>query len=221
MSASSPGAEISTRFAPAVRWAEALSRAVKRPVHSSAISTPSSFQGSFAGSRSARTLIGPRPRSIEDLVVLILPGKGPCTLSYFSRRALASTDPRSLIATTSISLRPDSAMARSTRRPIRPNPLIATRTAIFLSPERELGLFREARLCRSHCRLGGNVEMLVEFRGRRGGAEARHADEGAIKADIAVPAVAYGRLDRDLDRILTEHLRLEFPRLLIEDVEAG
>src|SRR5258708_25438160 len=34
--------------------------------------------------------------------------------------------------TTSISLRPDSAMARSTLRPMRPNPLIATRTAIQL-----------------------------------------------------------------------------------------
>src|SRR4030081_443688 len=36
--------------------------------------------------------------------------------------------------TTSISLRPDSAMARSTLRPIRPNPLIATRTAMLVSP---------------------------------------------------------------------------------------
>src|SRR6516162_2704271 len=35
--------------------------------------------------------------------------------------------------TTSISRRPDSAMARRTLRPIRPNPLIATRTAIFIS----------------------------------------------------------------------------------------
>src|SRR6266403_4956302 len=35
--------------------------------------------------------------------------------------------------TTSISLRPDSAIARSTLRPMRPNPLIATRTAIQFS----------------------------------------------------------------------------------------
>src|SRR6056297_748074 len=46
------------------------------------------------------------------------------------RWALVSTGPRSLIATTSMSVRPDSMIARSTFRPIRPNPLIATFTAI-------------------------------------------------------------------------------------------
>ncbi len=58
MSAPSAGAETSTRLAPAVRWAAALSLAVKMPVHSSAISTPRSFHGSVDGSRSAVTLIG-------------------------------------------------------------------------------------------------------------------------------------------------------------------
>ena len=38
-----------TRLAPAVRCAAALSRAVKMPVHSSAMSTPSSFHGSCVG----------------------------------------------------------------------------------------------------------------------------------------------------------------------------
>src|SRR6476659_7623776 len=132
-SALSAGAEISTRLAPAVRWAEALSLAVKMPVHSSAMSTPSSFHGSFVGSRSADTLILPLPTLIESPSTVTVPGKRPCTESKRKRCALVSTGPRSLMPTTSISVRPDSAMARSTLRPIRPNPLIATRTAICVS----------------------------------------------------------------------------------------
>src|ERR1700752_647989 len=128
-SAPSAGAETSTRLAPAVRCAEALSLAVKMPVHSSAMSTPRSFHGSFDGSRSADTLILPLPRLIESPSTVTVPGKRPCTESKRSRWALVSTGPRSLMPTTSISLRPDSAMARSTLRPMRPNPLIATRTA--------------------------------------------------------------------------------------------
>ena len=44
-------------------------------------------------------------------------GKRPCTLSKRSRWALVSTGPRSLIATTSMSLRPDSTIARRTIAP--------------------------------------------------------------------------------------------------------
>src|SRR6478752_2574688 len=133
-SALSAGADTSTRLAPAVRCAEALSFAVKRPVHSSAISTPRAFQGSFEGSRSAETLILPLPRSSESPSTVTVPGKRPCTESKRSRWALVSTGPRSLMPTTSISLRPDSAMARNTLRPMRPNPLIATRIAMLDSP---------------------------------------------------------------------------------------
>src|SRR6266436_3692362 len=133
-SAPSAGAETSTRLAPAVRCAEALSLAVKMPVHSSAMSTPRSFQGSVAGSRCAVTLILPLPRLIESPSTVTVPGNRPCTESKRRRWALVSTGPRSLMATTSISLRPDSAMARSTLRPIRPNPLIATRIAMLVSP---------------------------------------------------------------------------------------
>ena len=61
VSAPSAGAETMTRLAPAVRCAEALSFAVKMPVHSSAMSTPRSFHGSLDGSRSAATLIAPLP----------------------------------------------------------------------------------------------------------------------------------------------------------------
>src|SRR6185369_7511213 len=133
-SALSAGAETSTRLAPAVRCAEALSLAVKMPVHSIAMSTPSSFHGSFDGSRSAETLILPLPRLIESPSTVTVPGKRPCTESKRKRWALVSTGPRSLIPTTSISLRPDSAIARKMLRPMRPNPLIATRIAMLVSP---------------------------------------------------------------------------------------
>src|SRR5947208_712737 len=133
-SAPSEGAETSTRLAPAVRCAEAFALALKMPVHSSAMSTPSSFHGSVEGSRTAVTLILPLPRLIESPSTVTVPGNRPCTESKRSRWALVSTGPRSLIPTTSMSLRPDSAMARSTLRPIRPNPLIATRTAMLVSP---------------------------------------------------------------------------------------
>ena len=53
------------RLAPASKCFEALSLSVKMPVHSIAISTSSSFHGSFAGSRSAVTFILPLPKSIQ------------------------------------------------------------------------------------------------------------------------------------------------------------
>src|SRR6478609_6941464 len=133
-SAPSDGAETSTRLAPAVRCAEAFALALKMPVHSSAMSMPRSFQGRLAGSRCAVTLILPLPRLIESPSTVTVPGKRPCTESKRSRWALVSTGPRSLMPTTSISLRPDSAMARKILRPMRPNPLIAIRIAMLVSP---------------------------------------------------------------------------------------
>src|SRR5258708_21565676 len=65
-SALSAGAETSTRLAPAVRCAEALSLAVKMPVHSRALSTPGSFHGSFLGLPSADHLIFPFPSLLES-----------------------------------------------------------------------------------------------------------------------------------------------------------
>jgi hypothetical protein len=103
------------------------------PVHSIAMSTPSSPCGSVDGSLIAVTLIGPRPASIVSPETVTSDGKRPWTLSKRSRWALVSTGPRSLMATTSMSVRPDSMIARRTLRPIRPNPLIATLTAIVAS----------------------------------------------------------------------------------------
>ena len=61
------------------------------PVHSSAMSTPSSFHGSCAGSRMAVTLIGPMPQSMVSPLTVTSPGKRPCTESKRSRCALVST----------------------------------------------------------------------------------------------------------------------------------
>src|SRR5687767_11521394 len=57
MSSPLAGAEMMTFLAPAEMWALALSASVNSPVDSMAYSTPWSFQGSWAGSLTARTLI--------------------------------------------------------------------------------------------------------------------------------------------------------------------
>ena len=46
--------------------------------------------------------------------------------------------------------------------------------------------------------LGGDAEVLVEVLVGRAGAEAGHADEGAVGADDGVPALPDGGLDADL-----------------------
>ena len=80
-SALSAGAEISTRLAPAVRCADALSFAVKIPVHSSAISTPRSLWGSCAGSLRAVTRILWPSTIMQSPSTLTGPGNRPCTES--------------------------------------------------------------------------------------------------------------------------------------------
>ncbi len=116
------------------------------------MSTPSSFHGSFDGSRSAITLIGPRPRSIDDFVVLILPGKGPWTLSYFSSSALASTEPRSLIATTSMSLRSRFRDGAQHQPPDPPESVNRNAHSHFFSRAFVMSyeIFRQPRLGRGH-----------------------------------------------------------------------
>src|SRR5262249_41654410 len=131
---------------------------------------------------------------------LTSPGKRPCTESKRSRCALVSTGPRSLIATTSISLRPDSTMARSTLRPMRPKPLIATRTAMSPSvvPEPARGVCD---------RLGRDAEMLEEIRGLARSAKAFHADVASRRSQPALPAEARRRLAGNPHRALRpEHL---------------
>ena len=84
------------------------------------------------------------------------------------------------MATTSMSLRPASTAARRTLRPMRPNPLMATRTDISRSPSIAQGrggtpyvvsAISNRAQCRFRHLLGGNAEMLVKLLVRRAGAE--------------------------------------------------
>src|SRR4051812_43848801 len=93
-----------------------------------------------------------------------------------------------------MSLRPVSTSARRTRRPMRPNPLIATRTAMglfLLLKPRQRGIGGGFR---------GDSEMLVQILRRRAGAKTAHADEGAIGTGIMLPTHRACGLDRDAHR---------------------
>ena len=170
LSAPSDGAETSTRLAPFSRWILALSLSVKMPVHSITMSTCA--QGRSAGFLIAVTWIGPRPASMVVSVVVTVPGKRPCTRSKRNRWALVSTGPRSLIATTSISVRPDSMIARSTLRPIRPKPLIATLTVMMLS---FVAHARIRRIGRTNLR-GAKITALRNLQAVRRDLSARTSD---------------------------------------------
>ncbi len=111
---------------------------VKKPVDSRATWHLRAFQGRLAGSFSwvirislPLTTSAPSPASTVPL-------KRPWTLSYFRSRARCLASERSLIATTSNSSG-RAAMTRKTSRPIRPNPLIPTRTAMRPAPASSLG----------------------------------------------------------------------------------
>src|SRR5271154_1697044 len=132
---SPPGAEMTTFFAPAAICAEALALLVKRPVHSSTKSTPSSPQGSLEGSRCATTRMRSPFTTIESPSTCTSPRKRPCTVSNRVKCTLVLASPKSLIATTLISFAClPSYSARRILRPIRPYPLIATLIAIFSKP---------------------------------------------------------------------------------------
>ena len=73
------------------------------------------------------------PIPIDDFLPVTFFENIPWTESYWRRCALNFADPRSLIATTSRSFRPDSIIALKANLPILPNPLIATYVAM-LSP---------------------------------------------------------------------------------------
>src|SRR5688500_15952307 len=139
MSSFLAGAEMITLRAPASRCLAAVSRSVNRPVLSSTKSTPRSFQGSAAGSFSQRTfMVSPFTTSASDLASTV-PAKRPCTESYLRRWARVLVSVRSFTATNSRLSAPPAMAARMTFRPIRPNPLIATR---LVMPRSRIGVPR-------------------------------------------------------------------------------
>src|SRR3954447_9159558 len=129
MSGSVAGAEMMTFWAPASRCLAASARLVKKPVDSMTTSTPRSLHGKLAGSRSARTFSGLPSTMIASSATSMVPGYGPRIEANFRSwpRVLGSV--RSLTATHSMSVSLACA-ARKMFRPMRPKPLIPTRTGI-------------------------------------------------------------------------------------------
>src|SRR5579864_8880100 len=102
-----------------------------------------------------------------------------------------------------MSWRSASAMARSTLRPMRPNPLMATRTVIAIAPgrvsySRSLHFPKLAQGRRGD-RIGCYAKMFIKVFIGRAGAEPGHADKGAVGADDGVPPFAHRGFDADLN----------------------
>src|SRR5258706_11251241 len=79
----------------------------------------------------------------------------------------------------------------------------------------------QARLRRRHDGFGGDGEFAVEAFEGGGGAEGFHADEAAVLADEALPALAHAGLDGDADGGLADDLGLVAGRLALEQLPAG
>ena len=128
MSGPFAGAVMTTFLAPAVTCLAASSRLVNSPVDSKTTSTPRSLHGSCAGSRSDSTLNSSPSTEMLSPVASTFDFRLPSTESYLSRWASVFALVRSLTATKSMFLSPSA--ARMMLRPIRPNPLMPTLTAI-------------------------------------------------------------------------------------------
>ena len=134
-SMSFPGAEIMTRFAPALMCLPAPSRSRNTPVHSKTMSTPRSAQGRFSGSRSLKCLKVMSPTRTPSSVHSGFFFQVPKFESYFNKCTDVSLSEGSLIATSSNWSLKLSRMIRQTARPILPKPFIATFVFILLRLE--------------------------------------------------------------------------------------
>src|SRR5262249_6463356 len=128
MSGPLAGAVITTFFAPAATWFAAGSRFVNSPFDSTTTSTPRSFHGSCAGSFTDSTLNVSPSTEMQSPFASTPACRFPSTESYLRRCASVVAFVKSFTAT-KLMFRSPSA-ARMMFRPIRPNPLIPTRTAI-------------------------------------------------------------------------------------------
>src|SRR6266508_5373682 len=173
MVTSSPlaGAEMITFLAPDLRCRAALSRSVKRPVDSITTSTPRSPQASCAGSRSAVARIALPSTVIAPWSWPTSASSRPKVESYLSRWARVRLSVRSLTATISRSLPLE---ARKKLRPMRPKPLMPTRTVMdppLVEPSQSFFLSRlggyqrfEPPEAGEHGALGaGRVEQRAEL----------------------------------------------------------
>ena len=125
-SGSLAGAVMMTFLAPAAMCLLAVAVSRKMPVDSTTTSTPSSFQGSAAGSLMAHTRISRPLTKMASPLAVTSALRLPWTESCFRRCARVLASARSLTPTTSISPLASSAVRKNTR-PMRPNPLTPTR----------------------------------------------------------------------------------------------
>src|ERR687893_3179937 len=123
---------MTTFLAPPSRCLAAPSRLVKTPVDSTTMSAPTSPQGIWAGSRSAKVLISRSPTRRMLSSSSTSSGQMPWVESRLKRSARLFIGIRSLIATIwmSSSLRSIAALAVSI--PMRPKPFIPTLTATLM-----------------------------------------------------------------------------------------
>src|SRR5436190_8375067 len=98
---------------------------LKSPVDSTTMSTPSSFQGSCAGSLIAHTRTSRPSTKMASSLALTSAGSAPCTESCLRRWARVLASARSFTPTISMSLAPSA--VRKNTRPMRPKPLTPTR----------------------------------------------------------------------------------------------
>ena len=130
-SASPLGAEMITRPTLPPRCPAAFSRAVNRPVDSITTSTSWSVHGISAGSMTSSLRISRPSIEMPSSVPWMSLGRVPPTESCLSRNATVWLSPMgSLTATSSTPESPRLSNARVNERPMRPKPLIPTRTAI-------------------------------------------------------------------------------------------
>src|SRR4029077_8226907 len=132
-----------------------------------------------------------------------------------------------------MSLRSASAMARRMLRPIRPNPLMATRTVMetlpasldskMWMPGTRPDTAHLTQLLYRRCgnRFSGNPEFLVQFLVRRARAERIHSDEDSIGTDNGIPALTNCGFDTDPHLCVADDSAPVFLALRMEQFEAG
>ena len=129
MSSLEAGAEMMTFLAPASTWALALVASVKKPVDSTTTSAPMSPHLRADGSRSANAAMVWSPTLIDVSSLDTSASSRPRIESNLSRFASEALSVRSFTPTISMSA-PEARTARKKLRPMRPKPLIPTRTVM-------------------------------------------------------------------------------------------
>src|SRR3954453_8263540 len=191
------GAEMITFLAPpASTCLRASSALVKKPVDSTTTSTPRPPHGRLAGSRSESTLMVLPPTLMPSPSAPTSSGRTPRMLSYLSRCARVSGLVRSFTATISRSL-PLAAAARQKLRPMRPNPLMPTRTVTRDLHVVASGAARSARPHSAANPIGPGCERPERRRGLLGEHVVGHHGLGVRDPEVLRPLVGHRQQPAD------------------------